>query len=100
MVSGGLSLNDSLDVDDMDTSLTDLSQSWMSGVSLDSTGTNASFEKYSLTARQLVRVSKCVASCMHIAKLTVNKCFPFSNYIFVFRIDLRPVNSMRRKKKP
>lgn len=63
MVSGGLSLNDSLDVDDMDTSLTDLSQSWMSGVSLDSTGTNASFEKYSLTARQLVRVSKCVASC-------------------------------------
>lgn len=53
MVSGGLSLNDSLDVDDMDTSLTDLSQSWMSGVSLDSTGTNASFEKYSLTARQL-----------------------------------------------
>ncbi|XP_022786492.1 lymphoid-restricted membrane protein-like [Stylophora pistillata] len=53
MVGSGLSLNDSLHVDDIDTSLTDLNQSWMSGVSLDSTGTTASFEKYSLTARQL-----------------------------------------------
>ena len=58
-MGGGFNFNDSLNSDDMDTSLTDLNQSWMSGVSLDST---AAFEKYSLTARQVVCVSQYLAN--------------------------------------
>lgn len=53
MVGSLYNLNDSLDGDVLDTSLTGLNQSWMSSLSFDSTSTNATFEKYSLTALQL-----------------------------------------------
>ncbi|XP_078359785.1 inositol 1,4,5-triphosphate receptor associated 2-like isoform X2 [Oculina patagonica] len=53
MVGGEFNWNDSLDVDDVDISFTDMNQSWMSGVSMDSTSTTATFEKYSITATQL-----------------------------------------------
>lgn len=56
MVGGQFSFNDSLGVDEADSSLTDLNQSWMSGLSLDSTSTTGTFEKYSITATQLVCV--------------------------------------------
>ena len=55
MVGSQYNLNDSLDVNDLDTSPTGLNQSWMSSVSFESTSTNATFEKYSMTALQLVR---------------------------------------------
>ena len=54
MVGGQFSLSDSLASDEVDTSLTDLSQSWLSGLSIESTSTNATFEKYRMTATQLV----------------------------------------------
>lgn len=54
MVGSQFNLNDSLDVDDLDTSLSGLNQSWMSGASFDSTSTSATFEKYSITALQMV----------------------------------------------
>lgn len=56
MVGGQFSFNDSLDGDEVDASLTSLEQSWLSGLSIDSTSTNATFEKYSITATQLVCV--------------------------------------------
>ena len=60
MVGSLYNLNDSLDGDILDTSLTGLNQSWMSSLSFDSTSTNATFEKYSLTALQLVCTSEAV----------------------------------------
>lgn len=56
MVGGQFSFNDSLDGDEVDASLTSLDQSWLSGLSIDSTSTNATFDKYSITATQLVCV--------------------------------------------
>lgn len=52
------SFNDSLDGDDLDVSLTGMNQPWMSGVPLDSTSASSSFEKYSLTAFEMVCVLK------------------------------------------
>ena len=51
MVGSQFNLSDILDVD---TSLTGMNQSWMSSVSFDSTSTSATFEKYSITALQMV----------------------------------------------
>ena len=56
MVGGQFSLNDSLAGDAVDTSLTDLDRSWLSGLSIESNSSNSTFEKYSMTATQLVRV--------------------------------------------
>ena len=60
MVGSLCNLNDSLDGDVLDTSLTGLNHSWMSSLSFDSTSTNATFEKYSLTVLQLVCTSETV----------------------------------------
>ena len=56
MVGGQFSFNDSLDSDEVDMSMTDLDQSWLSGLSLNSTSTNSTFDRYSITATQLVCV--------------------------------------------
>ena len=54
MVGSQFDLNDSLDVDTQNMSLSGMNNSWMSSVSLDSTSTSSTFEKYSLTALQMV----------------------------------------------
>ena len=54
MVGSQFDLNDSLDVDAQNMALSGMNNSWMSSVSLDSTSTSSTFEKYSLTALQMV----------------------------------------------
>lgn len=54
MVGSQFDLNDSLDLDAQNMALSGMNNSWMSSVSLDSTTTSSSFEKYSLTALQMV----------------------------------------------
>ncbi|XP_074615626.1 inositol 1,4,5-triphosphate receptor associated 2-like [Acropora palmata] len=53
MVGSQFDLNDSLDVDAQNMALSGMNNSWMSSVSLDSTSTSSTFEKYSLTALQM-----------------------------------------------
>lgn len=81
MVGGQFSLNDNLVGDEGDTSLTDLDQSWLSGLSLDSTSTNATFDRYSITATQLVCVLQLHVYVFQIQSLVLNFKFtidPFS----------------------
>lgn len=54
MVGSQFDLNDSLDMDAQNMALSGMNNSWMSSVSLDSTSTSSTFEKYSLTALQMV----------------------------------------------
>ena len=95
MVGGQFSLNDSLDGDEVDTSLTDLDQSWLSGLSIESTRTNSSFEKYSITATQLV----CVLQLHVFFEIQCHLLnFKFTITALLDFLLSRRMNSMRRKK--